>query len=60
MTTNTLTTLIVDDEAELRKSVVSILQTALPDVEFLIEEAGTGKEALDKVKIKTYDLVLMD
>jgi DNA-binding NtrC family response regulator len=57
---NTLTTLIVDDEAELRKSVISILRTAMPDVEFLTEEASTGKEALDKVKAKTWDLVLMD
>ena len=60
MISSTLTTLIVDDEAELRKSVISILQTALPDVEFLIEEAATGKEAFEKVKAKTYDLVLMD
>lgn len=60
MISNSLTTLIVDDEAELRKSVISILQSALPDVEFLIEEATTGKEALEKVKIKAWDLVLMD
>ncbi len=60
MISNSLTTLIVDDEAELRKSVISILQSTLPDVEFLIEEASTGKEALDKVKLKTWDLVLMD
>jgi two-component system response regulator AtoC len=36
-------TLIVDDEAELRRSVISILKTAMPDVEFVIEEAATGK-----------------
>lgn len=53
-------TLIVDDEAELRRSVISILQTAMPDVEFVIEEAATGKEALAKVQQQQYDLVLMD
>lgn len=58
--TNKLHTLIVDDEAELRRSVVSILQSAMPEIEFTIEEASTGKEALDKVKQQQWDLVLMD
>ncbi|MFS4460378.1 sigma-54-dependent transcriptional regulator [Bdellovibrio sp. HCB2-146] len=55
-----LLTLIVDDEAELRRSVISILQSAMPDVEFTIEEASTGKEALQKVQQQQFDLVLMD
>ncbi|HWU42473.1 MAG TPA: sigma-54 dependent transcriptional regulator [Bdellovibrio sp.] len=58
--TNKLHTLIVDDEAELRRSVISILQSAMPEMEFVIEEASTGKEALQKVKAQTWDLVLMD
>ncbi|WP_413287985.1 sigma-54-dependent transcriptional regulator [Bdellovibrio sp. HCB337] len=58
--TNILNTLIVDDEAELRRSVISILKTAIPDVEFVIDEASTGKEALDKVRNQAWDLVLMD
>lgn len=57
---NKLNTLIVDDESELRRSVISILQTAMPEIEFFIEEASNGKEALDKVKEKSWDLVLMD
>lgn len=57
---NKLNTLIVDDESELRRSVISILQTAMPEIEFFIEEAGNGREALDKVKEKSWDLVLMD
>lgn len=57
---NKLHTLIVDDEAELRRSVISILQSAMPEIEFSIEEASTGKEALDKVKGQSWDLVLMD
>lgn len=58
--TNILNTLIVDDEAELRRSVISILKTAIPDVEFVIDEASTGREALDKVRGHNFDLVLMD
>lgn len=57
---NRLHTLIVDDEAELRRSVISILQSTMPEIEFSIEEASTGKEALDKVKTQSWDLVLMD
>jgi DNA-binding NtrC family response regulator len=56
----TLNALIVDDEAELRKSIISILQSTLPDFQFQIEEAGDGKEALDKIKVGNFDLVLMD
>lgn len=55
-----LHTLIVDDEAELRRSVVSILRSAMPEIEFTIEEASTGKEALAKVQAQSWDLVLMD
>jgi DNA-binding NtrC family response regulator len=55
-----LNTLIVDDEPELRRSVVSILKSAIPDVEFIVDEASTGKEALEKVRNQSWDLVLMD
>lgn len=58
--TNQLKTLIVDDEAELRKSVMSILKSAMPEIDFTIEEASNGREALEKVKAHQYDLVLMD
>lgn len=57
---NKLNTLIVDDEAELRRSVISILKTAMPEIDFAIEEAATGKEAFEKVQQKQWDLVLMD
>lgn len=56
----TLKTLIVDDEVELRKSVVSILKNTNLSVTFDIEEAGNGREALDKVQAQFYDLILMD
>lgn len=55
-----LKTLIVDDELELRKSVASILKNTQLNVQFEIDEAGNGKEALDKVKKQFYDLILMD
>lgn len=57
---NQLNALIVDDEAELRKSVISVLQTAMPDFKFHIAEASNGREALEKYKTGDWDLVLMD
>lgn len=57
---NTLNALIVDDEAELRRSVISVLQTAIPNFTFRIEEASNGREALEKYKTGDWDLVLMD
>ena len=52
--------LIVDDEAELRKSVISILRNSMPDFEFEIQEAADGREAVEKFKSSDWDLVLMD
>lgn len=55
-----LKTLIVDDEIELRQSVLSILKNSVPEVEFDIDEASNGLEAIQKVRLESYDLVLMD
>lgn len=55
-----LKTLIVDDEIELRKSVASILQNTNLGIDFDIDEAANGREALDKVKSTDWDLILMD
>ena len=52
--------LIVDDEAELRKSVASILKTTTTAVNFEVFEATTGEEAVAFTKANDYDLVLMD
>lgn len=57
---NDVNVLIVDDEAELRKSVASILGNTMPEYLFRISEAGTGKEALERMRSREYDLVLMD
>lgn len=52
--------LIVDDEAELRRSVANILIKTITDITFQIEEASNGHEAIQKVKSQNWDLVLMD
>jgi two-component system, NtrC family, response regulator AtoC len=57
---NELNALIVDDEAELRKSVISVLRTSMPDYRFNIDEAADGAEAFEKFKAGSWDLVLMD
>ena len=57
---NKVSILIVDDEAELRRSVVSILNTSMPEFVFQVTEAADGREALEKIKTSDFDLVLMD
>lgn len=57
---NKISALIVDDEAELRRSLISLLQSQMPDYEFVFSEAGNGQEAVDSVQKKDFDLVLMD
>ena len=55
-----LKVLIVDDEEELRKSIITILTNSIPDLTFEITEATNGKEALTKATTHDFDLVLMD
>lgn len=57
---NELKVLIVDDEAELRSSVASVLTSTLPNYKFEINEAGDGAAALALVKEQDFDLILMD
>ncbi|HEX4923640.1 MAG TPA: sigma-54 dependent transcriptional regulator, partial [Bdellovibrionales bacterium] len=54
-----LKVLIVDDEAELRRTVKSIL-AGLGEFQFETLEASNGREALDLVRGDGWDLVLMD
>jgi DNA-binding NarL/FixJ family response regulator len=51
-------TLIVDDDARLRRCIRNLLDSA-PDIEF-IGEATSGPEALDMMRKLRPDLVLMD
>jgi DNA-binding NtrC family response regulator len=52
--------LIVDDEMELRKNVVNILSTAIPELSFTITEADNGKQAFELFEKGAFDLVIMD
>ncbi|MEZ4871492.1 MAG: sigma-54 dependent transcriptional regulator [Bdellovibrionales bacterium] len=60
MNSNILNVLIVDDEIELRRSVISILQSSLPNTQFQVDEADNGRTALENVKSNNYHIVLMD
>ncbi len=55
-----LSVLIVDDEAELRKSVAHNLTSLFPNIGFEITEAESGLEALERVQKSDFDLVMMD
>lgn len=57
---NKITALIVDDEAELRRSLITIIQSQLPEHQFHFTEASNGLEAVEKVEHTDFDLVLMD
>ena len=57
---NILKILIVDDESELRKAVISVLKSSLPEFDFEIDEASNGAEAVVKFKAQLWDIVLMD
>jgi len=48
--------LIVDDNPEIREVVTVLLEGE----GFLLEEAADGKEALEKIKRNSYDLILLD
>ena len=48
--------LVVDDDAELRMSLVS----ALSEGQYQVDQAVDGEEAVNKVKAGQYDLILMD
>ena len=54
--TPTRTVLIVDDEPNIR----GFLKMALEDEGFSVESAANGKEALDKVRRRPPDAVLLD
>lgn len=55
-----LNILIVDDELELRKSLATILISALPDYSLRIIEAENGRQAIAHASENHFDLVLMD
>lgn len=58
--TQNVNVLIVDDEAELRKSVASVLSSVLPEYTLSVQEASTGLAAIELVGKNDFDLILMD
>ncbi len=63
----TLRVLVVDDEPGMRHAVIRALRpfkVHLPDVEgevsFDTEQAGSGEEALELVKVRPFDIMLLD
>ena len=53
---STGTVLIIDDEAEIRESLQTLLELEGYDV----EAAGSGEEGLARVEERPFDLVLLD
>jgi DNA-binding NarL/FixJ family response regulator len=54
-----LNLLIIDDYHLIRDGLKSMLQTNA-SFEFIFDESESGKDALNKIKHKNYDLILMD
>jgi len=52
------TIIIADDEPGVRRLVVEIITSSIPQAKFI--EAGNGKEALDLVRSTNPDLVILD
>ncbi len=55
-----LNILIVDDEPELIKTIISILTQTLNEYDLNISQASNGRLAVEKMKSHSFDLVLMD
>jgi len=53
-----MTFLIADDHLVVRKGLMQIIREDFPDT--LFEETGSGKEALEKLRAKSYDLAILD
>ncbi len=52
--------LIVDDESDLRSSVITILQQEISSTSLTCDQAANGVEALQLVEKNFYDLIIMD
>jgi DNA-binding NarL/FixJ family response regulator len=52
--------LVVDDHKMIRDGIRTMLETHKKEFNFTIDEAGSGEEAINKIIILDYDIVLMD
>ena len=55
-----LSILIVDDETQMRKTVRLLLESNLKPLRFIFGEAADGREAVQAVRDRAWDLVIMD
>jgi DNA-binding NarL/FixJ family response regulator len=55
-----LNLLIIDDHQMVRDGIRAMLENAKSDYSFLIDEAASAQEAIDKVSAKKYDIALID
>ncbi|MBF0329129.1 MAG: response regulator [Nitrospirae bacterium] len=53
-----LKVLVIDDVAEMRLLIKSFLKMSFPDIE--MDLVSSGKDALSKIQVNTYDVVLCD
>lgn len=57
---NRIKLLIVDDHKMIREGICSMLESHNSKCKFIIEEAGSGEEGIEKIMQSAYDIVLMD
>ena len=60
MSTRKIKVLIVDDHKMIREGLRSMLEFEKKSYDFLIEEAASGEEGIEKIKKYDYDIVIMD
>jgi len=51
--------LVVDDSVAMRRIIINAL-SSMSGEKLQFDEAGDGKEAVDKIKLFTYDMIMMD
>ena len=56
----TINTLIVDDHPMVRDGLRMMLEVQKDPFSFMVDEAETGDEALEKIKGQSYDFIIMD
>lgn len=60
MTKKQISILIVDDHQMVRDGIETMLTANICDVNYIIDQSGMSNDALEKVKNKNYDVILLD